>query len=158
MRWSGCIHTLNSVPNSNSNSNSNSNHNHNHNHNKNNTSHFTQECALFFVRCLVETASAVDHGGRQRQRRLKAARATAQAVPSAQTCERRLALSEKKHHTSRGQRMDRAREVGSRSTTRPSSGSASPPGFPARLSLPEASHQLLSFLLRIFGVSLAIQI
>ena len=40
-----------------------------------------------------------------------------------------MALSEKKHYTSRGQRKDRAR-----STTRPRSGSASPPGFPATLS------------------------
>ena len=44
------------------------------------------ECHIF-VCCLVEKASA-DHGGRQRQRRSRAA-ATAQAVPSARASERR---------------------------------------------------------------------
>ena len=53
------------------------------------TNNTTHKSANFFVCCLVGTASAVDHGGRQRQRRSKAARATAQTVLSARTSERR---------------------------------------------------------------------
>ena len=84
---------------------------------------FSLKCAQFFVRCLVETASAVDHGGRQRQRHSKAAGAATQTVPSARTSERCCGpVQEEAPHLTKSEE-GQGREVGSRRTTRPSSGS-----------------------------------
>ena len=80
----------------------------------------------------VETASAVDHGGRQRQRRSKAVRAATQTVPSARTSRHGPARDEAPNLTRSEEGQGRG--VGSRRTTRPSSRSHPPPPLPPRRS------------------------
>ena len=94
---------------------------------------------LLFLRSFRKQLCAVSHGCRQRCRRRHRQcpppeGATTQTVPSARTSERRHGPVREYAPHLEGSEEGQGRGGGTRSTARPRSGSASPPGFPATLS------------------------